>query len=451
MMRLPKFLYPPAWPLVVKICLMLLTVTMVPLSLTTFYNLNQSLTVLKKNEYRRLEMLAASTANRLNELIQGMELVSVQLSTRSEVVSFLAAETPEGRDSQKTAVQATLRNIQDNFPVRSVFLLDRNGINRATSLSRNLGENNSFRGFFKEAMRGKVYVSSMLLDARSRQPNIFFAAPVKDDGGNVVGVAVLVFKGERVWEILDEVQAGSDGFTVLIDRVGVVIAHPNKAFLYHSLIPLSADDLRQVQRDNDFGIAQVDSLNLPNLAKAVIGTKQVGHTEYISSNVWKILGYAPLKREPEWVVGVAYEKPQLQAPIYQLVRHNILTGVVIGGITLAVSLLLARGIVRPIHRLTKVAQDLKQDRLNPQELQKLPRGEDDVGQLVEVFISMAEDVRVREHGLKQQVNELHNQIEVVRQESSSTGDLAYFRHLRQKVQALRRAHLPGRSSEGTRG
>ena len=441
MKHLHRLFYPPAWSIRTKLSVALLCVALIPMSFTAYYNLQQSLESAQNSEYRKLELLATSNASRLDQLIIDIQRVVVQVSTERNVVGFLASTTPKNQGAFRPSMQRTLDNVfRSNPDYDAVYLMDREGRCLAATDPTFIGQNYGLREYFRQAIQGRPYVSSILVGETTGRPGLYFSSPVRSDSGKILGVAVLKIKGEEIWAIVNALQVGSEGNAFLIDQQGVVISHPDKSLLYHSLVPLPPETHKQVVTDRFYGLDKIESLNLPDLAAVMMRAKEPDHTSYYSplEQTHQMVGFAPLDVQP-WVLGVNKPKAQFAAPLNYLVWQNSRSVLAVGAIAAILALLLARSIARPIRALTKAAQALEQDNFEPQELALASRSQDDIGQLVRVFLQMAEHVKAREQKLKQQVMELHIEID----EAKKTRQVAeitqtdYFQQLQKKAQKLR--------------
>jgi HAMP domain-containing protein len=191
-------------------------------------------------------------------------------------------------------------------------------------------------------------------------------------------------------------------------------------------------------------------LDIPKLAAAMVGTKEIGHTSYYSpqEQTRQMVGFAPLEEQP-WVLAVNKPNAQFAAPLNHLIWQNSRSLLAVGAIAAIIALLLARSIVRPIRALTKAAQAMEEDYFEPQALAEVSRSQDDIGQLVRVFLQMAQKLKAREQNLKQQVMELRIEIDEakkVRQvaEITETDD---FQQLQKKVQKLRNQSVTASETE----
>ncbi|WP_242055370.1 Nif11-like leader peptide family RiPP precursor [Nostoc flagelliforme] len=437
--KLHRLFNPSAWSIRTKLSVALLCVALIPMSFTTYHNLQESLKSAEDSEYRKLELLATSNASRLDQLIIDIQRVAVQVSTDKDVVGFLAATTPQKQIAFRTSMQRTLDNVfRSNPDYDVVYIIDTKGRCVAATNPTFIAQNYAFREYFRFSIQGRPYVSSVLVGTTSGRPGIYFSNPVRSEGGKIVGVAILKIKGEDIWAIVNALQAGSKSYAFLVDERGVIISHPDKSLLYHSLAPLPPE--KQKQAGTLYGIDQIKSLNIPELA-AMVGAKQTAYTSYYSSveQTRQMIGFAPLQEQP-WVLGVNKAHAQFDAPLNQLIWQNSRSLLAVGAIAAIIALVLARSIAKPIRILTKSAQSLvEQDDFDDHQLAKASYANDDIGQLVHVFLQMAQEVKAREQKLKQQVLELNVEIDEAKK-ARQVADITqtdYFQQLQQKAQTIK--------------
>ncbi|MEH1840700.1 MAG: cache domain-containing protein [Nostoc sp.] len=437
-----RLFYPPAWSITAKISAALVLATLIPMTFTVYYNLRQSLESVKAGEYRKLELLATSNAKRLDQLIIDIERVVVQISTDKDVVNFFASVTPQKQTAFRSSMQRSLDNVFHSNPDYDViYIMDRKGRCLAATDPTFIGQNYAFREYFQHSLGGHSDVSSLLVGTTSGRPGIYFSNPVRSEDGTIVGVAVLKVKGQDIWAIVNALQAGTGSNAFLVDEHGVIISHPDKSLLYTSLARLPLEKLKQIQSNRQYGLNQIKSLELSELAKVMVRAKQPGHTSYYSTleQMRLMIGFAPLDEEP-WVLGVNKPIALFSAPLNRLIWQSILSLLAVGAIAVIVALLLARSIAKPIRALTKAAQALvKQDDFDADKLVKAGSTTDDIGQLVRVFLEMAQEVKAREQKLKQQVKQLHIEIDEAKRASqvAEITQTDYFQQLHKKARKLK--------------
>jgi C4-dicarboxylate-specific signal transduction histidine kinase len=441
MKRLHRLSHPPGWSIAVKVSAALLAAALIPMSFNAYYNLQRDLERTEEGEYRQLELLATSTASRLDQLIIDVRHTVVQVSTNKNAIAFLSAATVREQQAVKPDLQDSLNNVfRSNSIYDAVYVIDAKGNCVASTDSTFVGKNYSFREYFRQASQGKAYISSILMGKTTGRPGLYLSHPVRAENDKVIGVAVIKIKEEDIAKIVNELDLDPKSYAFLIDQIGVIISHPDKSLLYHSLAALSWQTQKQIQLDQRYHLKQIPSLNLNKLAKEIVGATEPGHLSYESSlkEQPQRVGYAPLKVEP-WVLGINSPEGVFAAPLRHLIWQNSISLLIVGAIASFLAIILARSIAKPIRELTVTAKAIEQGDFNSTRLTKFSHKRDDIGQLMRVFIHMTEQVKVREKKLKQQVVELHFEIDEVKKErqvAAVTGT-EYFQQLQQKAHRLR--------------
>lgn len=443
MKYLYRFLSPPTWPIATKISVALVSATLIPMGFATYYNMADSLERVESSEYRKLELLATSTASRLDQLIMDIKRVVSQISSDRHVVGFLAA-SPRQREALHPNLQQTLENISNtNEDVDAVFILDQDGRAVATTDQELVGGEYAFREYFRSSLEGKPYVSSILVGKTTGRPGMFFSSPVRSLSGKILGVTVLKIRGKYIQDIVNALQIDSQNYAFLIDEDGIIISHPQQSYLYQSLLPLSPKTLKQITDDKRYGLAPIKSLNLNEL-QVMVQAKKPGNISYRDSQISRRVGFAPLEQK-SWVLAVSQPEAQFVAPLQRLKWLHGTSVVVVGIITSGIALFLGRSISQPIHALTAAAHALENDNFDShvldmhQSLEKVARSQDDVGQLVRVFLQMSEGVRTRDQNLKMQVQELRIEIDETKRANHLTEitENEHFQQIQKKIQLLR--------------
>lgn len=428
---------PLAWPIAAKISVALVCAVWIPMIFTAYYNLQQSLNSVKAGEYHKLELLASSVASHLDQLIIERHRVVVQVSSDRHLIDFMTADTLEKRNAYRLNLQSTLQNVLRSHPdIDDVLLIDRKGNCLAATEPKYIGHNYS-------AIQDSFYGFSILLGKTSKTPGMFFSHPVLSPSGEVIGVTVIKIRQKDIWLIANSLQLSFENYIFLIDQQGIIINHPDSFLVYHSLVPLPSPTIKQIV-NRRYGVDQIQSLNIP-ASQVMIQAKQPGHFTYqLLTQIPQIVGFAPLATQP-WVVGVSQPQAVFTAPLNRLIWLHGSSVVVVGGITAMIAIFLGLSISQPIHALTVAAQALEHDDFDShvlelhQSLVKLVHPQDDMGQLVRVFLEMAEQVRMRDHQLKMQVQELRIEIDEVKRANEVTEitENEHFQQLLNKIEKLK--------------
>ena len=383
---------PRDWPLAVKMALAMVLTALLPMALTSAYNLSGSLQAVADGERRYVQQMAHSTAARLAQFVADSRDMARALATDSDFPAFL--DTPA--DSARPALRDKLvRLVRADPDVQLIMLMDAQGNALVSSDAEVMGRNFRFRQYFQEAMQGRAYTTGIVVGAVAGAAGLFHAEPVRADDGRVLGAMVLRIRGSSVAAILDEVRHDSTLTPLLVDGDGVLIHHPRDDLLYRSLVPLPAARLQAIRADQRFRRDDIASLGETGLAGALLGATGGGTVNYDSrvTGRQEIAGYAPVPGL-DWVVAVTEPRATFEAPLNTLYSHLLWSVALVGLLFTGLGLRFARGIVRPIRALTDAADALKAGRFDAAGVRVDSR--DEVGQLGRTFNVMIDVLRQRE-------------------------------------------------------
>ncbi|TAD80364.1 MAG: adenylate/guanylate cyclase domain-containing protein [Oscillatoriales cyanobacterium] len=401
----------------------LLAASLLPMSLTAFYNLRQSLATVKATEYHNLELLADSVAARLDQLAIDTLRVAIQVANDDDIWQFANAisigkNQKESQALRTNAVQAIANVRSSNPDYFSLLLLDRQGKCLISTNPNNIGKSYAFRDYFQEARRGQNYISEWTVGSTTGHPGIFFSVPVVSKNSRnrkIIGVIAIKLRAEAVWRLLNGLSKKRGGSAFLVDHSGIVIAHTDRRWLYRSIVPLSPQQLRAIDPKIQFGISRIDSLNLPALGQSLgllpstkplptpngplgISPLPLGNSAYRSpfSGQAEIAGIAPLSTRP-WKLVITEPEAIFVSPLNALAQRTAASVFLVGAIVTLCALALARSIVRPLYLLNRAAQELRLGRFSTAQVEIVSH--DEVGILADTFNRMVLGLQAREREL----------------------------------------------------
>jgi len=400
-----------------KLIIAFLALAIIPMSITAYYNLTQGRSEVVKVAKENLIGLSRSTAYRIGQLLVENQRTSATLAGEPLVAQFLAASEEE-QHALSPRIYQTLKNFADTHPdYDAPGLLDVNGIVVASLADILVGKDRSFRDYFQASIKGKPFISGMLVGRATGRPGVFLTNPVVTEGGKIVGIDIVWLKGNTVWDIIDDVTVGNEGIAYLVDQDGVIIAHPNRDLLYHSLGKLTPEAAATISKTIRFGTINgtktpliPESLDMDELADVLLAGHGTGTYRYYSplDHLNHVVGYARLEAHP-WTVVVDLPEGQFLAPMQRLRLVAWVSVGLVGVITLIISILIVRSITRPIHRLTDTAIAVEQGQpFEPSDIQDVTSGRDEIAQLGRVFSGMV-------LGLRQELTERKQAEEALRE------------------------------------
>ena len=389
---------PSSWPLALKMTLAMVLTALMPMMITAYYNLHASLATVSNSELQNLEQLARSTAGRLSQLIGDSQNQARAMGNDAEFIDFLAHPLAARQPAIKAKVDALVRSNPD---IHLIMVMDTQGTAVVANDPTVMGKNFRFREYFKVAMTGRPHVTGIVVGAVTGTAGMFFAYPVFDETRQVIGAVVLRLKATSVVSILNEAQEDSMREPFLVDGDGILLYHPNATLLYSSLAALPAAKAAEIRADQRFARDRIDSLDMPELAKVMLGAQDLGHVNYHStvSHSQEIAGYAPVKGH-NWVVGVSESQALFEAPLTSLFTQLLWSVGLVGLLFTALALMFARTIVQPIRALTRAAHALKNGDYEAANLTVKTR--DEIGHLARTFNVLIDVLRQRERERERQ-------------------------------------------------
>lgn len=194
-----------------------------------------------------LTFVLQRTTESLNTWVNDRRLFIANIAKQSEFVQLtkdILTVTPDKLVLQNSNTQQDIREFfqryEDEFGRLGFFIIDKNNINRASSRDTNLGMVNLIASkepvLLERAFNGETVLippirSDVKLAAENNSSNkldgysLFFATPIKDEGGNVIAVLTQRLKpGGRLSQILQHGTIGSSGESYLVNRNGLMVS-----------------------------------------------------------------------------------------------------------------------------------------------------------------------------------------------------------------------------------
>jgi methyl-accepting chemotaxis protein len=268
-------------------------------------------------------------------LVQEINMAE-SISISGPVVSFATAAAQKGQISVEQSelaarqISALKSKIGRNYEAIFIagtdgrILLDSEGGSYKTiSISD--------REYFKSAMQGQVDIRSVVNSKATGQPIAPMGAPIFSENKGVVGVLVILLKIDYLVEKLTQARVGTTGYAYMLDRNGLVIAHPDKKHILKT-------DTKTLK-----GMEQIISSAL---------SAKSGVEFYVYAGQPKVAGFAPVQLSG-WSVLVSEPLSELRAPIRAMQADIMLIG---GGLVLLALLLVylfGRSLSKPIIRATR--------------------------------------------------------------------------------------------------
>ena len=340
-----------------------------------------------------------------------MDYLSNQMFERIADIQFLSASNIlVNSNLTKSEKMEYLRSMERSFKTySSISVYDNDGIKIGDTRNILLGENESNKTFFKEAMKGKIYYDTVpTLSESLNQYVMHFAAPLYNESQEIEGVVVTRQPINKINDIfkaigLQDKQISSDNSNLKLDLIsvnGTVIYsnHDRKSIL--QVIPGFQEIIASYNHQNNKSLLNPDSPEIRiNGDEIIVSVPQgPGHLDYTGSN-WFLL----LRENTDIVFG------NLEKTVNQFLLVSAM--IVIASIILI--LLIARNISLPLSRLMKRVIEIG----NGNYESKIDiKSSDEVGELALNFESMRQSVNQVNQTLSKRVRERTLELEKANEE-----------------------------------
>ncbi|KAF0108009.1 MAG: sensor protein [Anaerolineaceae bacterium] len=187
-----------------------------------------------------------------------------------------------------------------------------------------------------------------------------------------------------------------------------------------------------------------DASNAPQMMKAFDGQPTADVNIVSDADGDYLSGYAPIldaSGEVVAIVGVDMHVDDILLVQAQIRNVSLLAFVISLAAVFAAVYLLSGAITKPLRAITGAAQALEQDEpFEPERLERVARGTDELGQLARVFSRMAVQVQERQKKLREEVTQLKIEIDEARRQKQvdEIAGSEFFKDLKDKAREMRK-------------
>ena len=316
-------------------------------------------------------------------------------------------------DPEINEVTFQLSDVSENLPDHiEVFVTDRYG---ATVASNNRlsdyyqADEDWWQAAWNDG-QGAVYISDPEFDESANANALLIAVPIYSEAsGEVLGIMRSTLIVDSLFTVINELQFGETGHTVLFSRNGTVIYDPQPG----------GGDIDAVMPAHEGG----EHFNIgldQHGEEAVFGHTALHAEEEVDRSDQSLAGQiATAVLDLGWIVVARQQAGEALAEVSNISRTIQLIGLIVVGLTSVVAIFLSRAMVRPLQALAEAAQGIGAGQLNV----TLPKASDDeIGQLSKSFSQMVTRLRGTLGTLQARTNDLSLAVELGH-ELTQVGDL----------------------------
>jgi methyl-accepting chemotaxis protein len=308
-------------------------IVIIPLILVGWFSIMKAGDGLHDLAYERAEALAQKLADMtqmvlLEELkaAKTMAAGSLMVQTSSQVASLGDQATDDVAAFLDKELAKAMKEMGQDY--EGLIVIDTKGKVFAQSVEGYKGKDLSQRDYFQKALNGEANVGSMVKSVNTGRPITVMAAPVKDTSGKIVAVYGAILKADFLVDKIADTKIGNTGYAWMVNKNGLTIAHPKREYI-----------LELNLRDDTGG--QMSEI----MTKMLAG--QTGVEAYVFKGTPKVCGFAPVP-VAGWALGATQDEEEFLGPVRAIRNGVALIGAVVLAIAIALVLLFARSVSKPI-------------------------------------------------------------------------------------------------------
>ncbi|PJE53632.1 methyl-accepting chemotaxis protein [Marinomonas sp. BSi20584] len=288
-----------------------------------------SLYALKSDSDARIKSEAGSQANAISTYINSW--FGDRIGTMQAIKQKIETSLQESPNLNEKDIQNILQQAQASLGFGMTFLGLENGdmyrhdpsLNSADYDPRN-------RSWYMDAKaKNSAYVTAPYISAATKQLSMTFVEPITINGKFVGAIGGLVFLDSVLDSILAMKVAGN-GYSVLFDGNGKIIAHPNTKHILKDAMDLSpvltSDFFKKVRNQAIFTELKLDGKDIDMYASNIKGSP--------------------------WALGLMMDKNVLNAPLVSLGTNIIIAVFILLSIAVLIAVQVTRFLLKDLRRVS---------------------------------------------------------------------------------------------------
>jgi methyl-accepting chemotaxis protein len=303
----------------VRLIVLFVLFALLPTCIVGIMNAYQNITEKKAAIVENNIVLTTQLSNQVERLLDDSQGLLVTTAT-----AIGASSTNKTLDP--VAIKTALLEMKKQNPIFELVIA--NNIN-AMQIARTSGElrDQSGKANIISALQGKTFFSDVYISASTQAPCVTIYTPIKDNTGAVIGLMSADISLSSIQDIANSGKIGNTGYIDIVDKQGVLIAHPNKD--------------RVLQKES--------VADLSYISKALQG--QSGSTTAIATNGAEALTvFTPITKY-NWAIAAYMPSKEINSTILSSLLFTVLLSLLAVACAAFTAYFIGRSISRPLQQL----------------------------------------------------------------------------------------------------
>ena len=201
------------------------------------------------------------------QIIEKYKLFAKMLGTRFEPVDFLLKQD---KKKGKELLDIFFSYIKEDSKYLAIYLLDKNGIGLVSTDERFVGQDYSFRNYFKKALSGETWID-VAIGKTTNQFGYYFSYPVKDYNNSILGVLVVKINNQEIDNAILNSEISNSDFTttMFVDEYGVILSSNKSERFLKSLGNITSQNKEIIKETERFFGKNIEKLQYDNVQKII--------------------------------------------------------------------------------------------------------------------------------------------------------------------------------------
>ena len=340
----------------------LVLVVVLGITAITYY---QSSTLLEKDISEKLDLVVGEKVGMMEQIIGNSRAIGNLIADNNEIKQYVNFSNTNPGIKQNNNISMYLGASFDEGKglYENIFISGKGGKILLDGIKGNsIGTDLHGMGFFDTAITGTQILGNVMVSPVTGRPVIVVGTPIKS-GQQTIGVAAVAMEFNVLTKPITDSKIGKTGFTFIVNKQGLVLAHPNK------------DHVMKMDLSKEASLAEINRR---------MNQEQQGQGIYTKDGIEKMMSFSQVP-DSEFNIGSVIETEEIYKPVNSLLLKLILVGGAAVLIALAVAFWLAGSLTGPIREIGLAVRKAADGDLTQQ---LTIRREDELGTLADTFQMM---------------------------------------------------------------